>query len=811
MNPNTKFSTSPEDQHTSLHLDDVASFLKFLCSRLGAKKEDYQLVLKVLNDCENIFGDSVLHENKAAIYSEMVLGYKIRATAALKSPQTAFDDLLRPILEQSSIESSSTSTSASPASIPQPISEHLWLTLLSEYVAVGQMRAGFRLWKLHNGDGHFPESVFLTILRGLDTLPQVLLPAVDEVVAEFESRGGKTDQEAEVLLAEIYRRLLRIQDETRMVDRLKARMNACKSLTTSSWNYVIGFETRMQGAEAGGLLFEKMQAIEGVSPDQGTLRTILLGLNYSTSESSECGKNRVCDVVYNQIRDWEDRLDMRADSATWRSIFDKILGTHKSAQWRDPAVQALAWNLYEYVRVDEVEIDAALAEIIIRPFCYSSPPRTMQALTVYGDFLAAYDEAMDHGETIQYASDEDIKSIYTSLFRAISVKQQNGQVDKSIAPATKAIDLLQDMRERYFTLPLSSMVNEITSLMAVMPDHHDAFRVYSYTQALQPRAFTEQAYHKIITSFCKTQLPKSRFPPPTLLFEFIRDMRTSGCPPTARIFTTIIDSYTKFSRSNIRHEGRNLSTEEIDIASFEQSIQAIRRVHAYIKLDSFLDVDVPLLNALMDAYNQTGAWSECWEVWGELMTRYRFEPSPTEYQPSLSIVLDACGFSGDIKRGTSIWRWATTKSGMEISHNNWASYIEFLSRNKRAIEAMEELVELAKQPEMKDVVDARLLAIPLRMSREPNERQAKIKAMLQTQFPHEWPHLRHIVEPSSARGVSRTPPSFYSSDSPIMTGKRTFFSLADVSKLLPTQLAGGGSGGDAEDGVQKFHARKILP
>lgn len=105
------------------------------------------------------------------------------------------------------------------------------------------------------------------------------------------------------------------------------------------------------------------------------------------------------------------------------------------------------------------------------------------------------------------------------------------------------------------------------------------------------------------------------------------------------------------------------------------------QVHKLIKVDLYLDPDIAIYNAMMDAYNRTGDGEKVLDIWQTLSM------SATQYshlapdQTTVSIVFDSCGHNGLTHHAQSIWSFLK-RTEFKLNTNNFNSYIECLCRSR---------------------------------------------------------------------------------------------------------------------------------
>lgn len=130
------------------------------------------------------------------------------------------------------------------------------------------------------------------------------------------------------------------------------------------------------------------------------------------------------------------------------------------------------------------------------------------------------------------------------------------------------------------------------------------------------------------------------------------DMRSLGIQPSAHTYTAMLHACGQYRDGYV-----------------------LEHVYGLIKVDLYLDPDIGIYNALMDAYNRTGDGETVLEIWQQLTTSSEVVIDPT----TVSIVFDSCGHNGHFDRAISIWRWLQL-AGFKLNTNNYTSYIECLCR-----------------------------------------------------------------------------------------------------------------------------------
>ena len=458
--------------------------------------------------------------------------------------------------------------------------------------------------------------------------------------------------------------------------------------------------------------------------------------------------------VYALLEEWNEMVGMDADDFVGRTIMEAITMACSSRPGRTTrlprhtATTALASLYYDIslqkpFATDEVLRDAT-ALVYIAWLCDAQGGDDFKAARdAFTYFLSVYDVNPGSALTVTPEGERSpVQQMASAILTAMAKRSKD--------VAGQAMPFIDDLRERRMTVAEADKMRVIKRLMESTVDHRDAFRMYSWVRGLNTKAFTCDQYLEIINHFADLALPKSPRVPPELLAEFITDIKKAGRRMDAKMYTTIISRFTRF----LRQRRRQLTETELvemapsaDDQTVSQTLHLVRKLHGMIRLDSFLDVDVGLLNAIMDAYNQLGVWPECFTVWQELVDQHAWEAERAAYQPSLSIILDACGYSGQCERGRRIWAWAT-RGAVPVNRNNLAAWLECLCRTGRVLEAAELLCRGDLGAEtvtvMADIaVNRRLLELPLKFARRHDETvRHRVRDLIRERYPDEWASLR---------------------------------------------------------------------
>lgn len=105
------------------------------------------------------------------------------------------------------------------------------------------------------------------------------------------------------------------------------------------------------------------------------------------------------------------------------------------------------------------------------------------------------------------------------------------------------------------------------------------------------------------------------------------------------------------------------------------------QVHQLIKVDLYLDPDIGIYNAMMDAYNRTGNGEKVLDIWQTLSTAASDYAQVAPDQTTVSIIFDSCGHNGYVQQAQSIWTFLK-RIQFKLNTNNYNSYIECLCRSR---------------------------------------------------------------------------------------------------------------------------------
>ena len=544
-----------------------------------------------------------------------------------------------------------------------------------------------------------------------------------------------------------------------------------------------------------------------VEPDQETFAVIV------SAQISRIPLDTLVEGYVDRVWEVSSILGLDPEDKVWEACVEQVVGLIKNSGSDEADKRESIYSAYERAVRAGSKVTIRLARLAVDQIASHSAglePDYARVNNIKADLAAAMDESkeimLDSERTLK-ERDDDLRAIHLVSLQGAMRRGSENETVKDIIPDTIAV--LDEMRKRSITLPHQMTLDTILDLMSRAQHHHDAFRAYSYVRALAPGRLSEEDHLEILQHFIRLSLPKSPWPLPKLTFEFLRDMRDSGLPVRAKVYTMMVNEYTRYLRRRRKGRGDNLGASATTSATpsgtevggpdqriLSNTLQTIQKIHSIVKLDSFLDVDLPLLTSLMDAYNQLQLWPETFELWNEIVARHRMErgvdPDLVDstqtalqrmaYRPALSVILDACGYSGHLSRARRIWEWAHERDMIRCSYGNWKSWIECLCRCGKTMEAcdvdrgpfkkqwlaaksaqglkasfarLDDAIDKgddvdvdAEEPDLliarsaKDDNELPVLEMLIRFSWRDKSDWLEVRSMIETEFPEQWEVLR---------------------------------------------------------------------
>lgn len=513
-----------------------------------------------------------------------------------------------------------------------------------------------------------------------------------DVRAEMDREGVEADVWTETTLLSGFVDAGDLDSAARVHARLAPRGGDLAAL-----NALAKYACASQGLEAGVRLVEGYRA-QGVALDELSLTTLAAAGAREGLEDATAG--------IALIEQLEQSTGLAAGRKAWSLVLNGVLA--------GPGGVVEAQKVLQEARDRSVAPDSALVHPVLSALlAHPTPERFAAAKAVYEDLASssrAYSTAPD-------------TSVYVTLLRACA------------HPASPDLEfsktLLADMRERSVKLDAPSVTWHIVALMRVAADFPSAFAAYDTVRALDATLLDTPAYNTILAAFTSLTFPSlpidSQIAPPPLILEFLSDMRRTSHPPDSITYSLLLTYYSRTSTA---------------------SPALIAHLHSLLKLDTHVDPDTPLFNALMGAYSRVGAHHTAFRVWDTLRANGQHD------EVSVSTVLDACGFANEPRRAHRTWD-ALRRDGFALNLKNWESWVECLARLGELPEAERVVFE---DMAIGSGVEARATTVEtlLKFSRREKGRWEAVRERVQRERPDVWERVKDVAVgdevPPPARG-----------------------------------------------------------
>ena len=582
-----------------------------------------------------------------------------------------------------------------------------WNVILNGHRRAGDVDGMRRLLERMRSAGAEPNVVsYNSLISALFELGKV--PEVREVIKEMEQRGVKKDIWTETALLGGFVDAGELGSAKEVQQRLQPVVEGprkSKTLDIAAINALIKLEVADQGIARGLELAERYRD-ERRPLNERTLSTLAVE-----------GAKRVqtAEEAVRLLEDLEDATGQAAGRQAWSIAIKGLLAR--------PEGLSEALQLHQEARDRSIQPDSAMIQPLLGALLLpsSSAESLAAAKELYEDLSQA---------SRAYSASPDL-SIYVTLLRACA--------DPSAPDLAFSRSLIADMRERSMRLEGPSVPWHIVALMRAATNWEEAFQAYDQIRALDVTALDQKAYNIILAAFTSLTFPDSAayldgavgVAPPTLIMEFLSDMR-HGSPPQPPNSYTYSLLLTYYSRTETA------------------SVTQIAHLHSLIKLDINLDPDTALFNALMGAYSRVGAYSAAYRIWETMLANSRNEQTRVDAR-SLSILLDSCGFEGGnvaLRRAQRVWKEVgdgLIEGIKRRNSNNWEAYIECMCRlgqfgdAERAV--FEEMGHGGEPP-----VETSTLEVLLKMSRRGgDERWQGVRERIAAEMPQLFEQVKDVA------------------------------------------------------------------
>ncbi|KAG2237062.1 hypothetical protein BDF21DRAFT_330139 [Thamnidium elegans] len=398
-------------------------------------------------------------------------------------------------------------------------------------------------------------------------------------------------------------------------------------------NNILRFKSDIDLNQVLELYYDLPDKFPHIQPDRVTFNILL----------DACLKGGNAAKAYMLFRDMK-KADIKPDIITYGTLIDaeSRIGNLKDA------IQLFQDMCYESIEPND-RIMTSLVNIASSKSATAQDLDTLVSLvekfqpTLQLD-TKAYNSLM-HGLALHGRS-KQVQHLYDTVFRDITCQPD-------IATFTNLIlsyindDYLDDAMEIYYTLR----------------EHHKKCRDEKLSQVRIPIQLDTTFYSTLIASLSQNITPNQMTtddeyessPRLVTAVTMFNDMRPLRIQPTAHTYTAMLHACGQYRDRYL-----------LDL------------VHQQIKVDMYLDPDIGIYNALMDAYNRTGDGDTVLDIWQTISMPASFSDIKPD-QTSVSIVFDSCGHNGLVTRAQSIWIWLK-RTKFKLNTNNYNSYIECLCR-----------------------------------------------------------------------------------------------------------------------------------
>lgn len=354
-----------------------------------------------------------------------------------------------------------------------------------------------------------------------------------------------------------------------------------------------------------------------------------------------------------------------------------------------------AQMLYDQLQSSGLRLGPRVTAPLITAYCEAFLPSLSAAMRLIKDLL----------QDSQRASDGTITAFDMNIVGPFI------QACTKLRDLSMANDLITRLRKAGVPMEARDKQDVARQLMSIATTWREAFAVYQNVGRLPLKDHSRQGYDKsgyaiLLDVFRKLSCRDDEFSgvdsnaesvaPPEHILCILEDMRRAGYQPSCVVYTTILDYYSKLSTP---------------------SYEGVQATHNLLKSDETLEPDLPLINALMNAYNRANEPAVVLAIWDSLMaTRQEIDGV------TLSVFFDTCGRTGWLERArmalTASRRMDANRRELPsrpyrpsaMNKGAWDSYLECLARCGRLEEAIELVFGEMRRSLLRDAINAKIIA-----------------------------------------------------------------------------------------------------
>ncbi|KAI9244900.1 hypothetical protein BY458DRAFT_447567 [Sporodiniella umbellata] len=240
---------------------------------------------------------------------------------------------------------------------------------------------------------------------------------------------------------------------------------------------------------------------------------------------------------------------------------------------------------------------------------------------------------------------------------------------------------VQDIYDRIFRHTKPDIATITHLILAYTNDNRldDALEIYyvlrKHHRSENPKVKLDATFYSTLIASLSEVRSKNNNERLLAALTMFNDMRPLGIQPSVHTYTSMLHACGQYRDSYV-----------------------LEHVYGLIKVDLYLDPDIGIYNALIDAYNRIGDGKTVLDIWQQLTMSSELSVDNT----TVSIVFDSCGYNGYVERARTIWRWLRY-TGFKLNTNNYTSFIECLCREPGS-SGFKEALEVAKSMSCKESI-----------------------------------------------------------------------------------------------------------
>ena len=380
-----------------------------------------------------------------------------------------------------------------------------------------------------------------------------------------------------------------------------------------------------------------------------------------------------------------------------------------------------AFEIYDQSKKAGITPDAALIAPLLRALARldmkgPSDESINRALAIYRDLASTVPPSMHPPSSKpknlnDHSTGPDI-GIYNTLLRML-LSSKSGTKYLPLADS-----LLKEMEDRH--LPTNSSAITASKIIIEMRRARTFSDVFEFYREHRSN-LDEHGYAAVLQAYCRLSFRGDlQVPLITQYFSIVNDMRLQRVPITPKVYTIILHQIGSMVKSIRQDYPQYNAARQV----LERLVATIRRVHDFLTLDASISPDAALWNQLMNTYSRLGCFGDAYRVWEMMYLTGRYD------QISVSIMLDACGYAGDIRIANSI-RKKLDKAGFSFDLRNWNTWVECLCRLGKIEDAVNVVCSEMGNSGMKpDVESVRILVKFARRAERSKELLSRLQNLL---------------------------------------------------------------------------------